>query len=109
MRIASAVPPISSSLARMRSASSPGSTTSTFSDPSRRTRKQFSATGPTVSISTSRATSRSALLAGSHSSPLAFPPHHLVDVIAGRYVEDQHEGGQGERGSDRSLEEKQEQ
>src|SRR6185503_5263572 len=110
MRIATAVAPISSSLARIRSASSPGSTTRTRSEPSRRTRKQFSATGPTVSISTSRAMRRrSALLAGPHPGPLAFPPHHLVDVIAGRDVEDEHEGAQGEGGADRPPEEEQEQ
>src|SRR4029079_19478820 len=109
-RIASAVPPISSSLARIRSASSPGSTMRTRSEPSRRTRKQFSPTGPTVSISTSRAMRpRSALLAGPHTGPLAFPPHHLVDVIAGRDVEDEHEGAEREGGAHRPLEEEQEQ
>src|SRR6185295_4053781 len=107
-RIASAVPPISSSLARIRSASSPGSTIRTPSEPSRRTKKQFSATGPTVSISTSRAMRRSALLARPHPRPLPFPPHHLVDVIAGRDVEDEHEGAQGEGGADRPPEEQQE-
>ena len=51
--------PIPPAAARIRSASSPGSTTRSFSDPSARTRKQFSAIGPTVSISTSSATTRS--------------------------------------------------
>src|SRR5215213_4158171 len=102
-RIASALPPISPSLARIRSASSPGSTIRMRSEPSRRTRKQFSATGPTVSISTSRAIRLSALLAGPHPGPLALPPHHLVDVIAGRDVEDEHEGTEAERGADRLL------
>ena len=52
---------------------------------------------------------RSALLAGPDPGPLAFPPHHLVDVIAGRDVEDEHEGAEGEGGADRPLEEEQEQ
>src|SRR4051812_58651 len=108
-RIASALPPICSSLARILSASSPGSTIRTRSEPARRTRKQFSAIGPTVSIPTSRATAtRSVLLARPQPAPLAFPPHHLVDVIAGRDVEGEHEGAEGEGGADRPLEEEQE-
>src|SRR5262245_38753688 len=88
----------------MRSGSSPGSTISTRSSPSRRTRKQFSATGPTVSISTSSATGASALFAGPDPGPLPFPPHQHVDVVAGRDVEGEHETAEREGGADRAPE-----
>src|SRR5512133_3640049 len=49
----STVTPSSSAACRIRSASSPGSTISARSEPSRRTRKQFSAIWPTVNVRTS--------------------------------------------------------
>src|SRR5262245_52440042 len=56
-RIASTVTPMSSSSARIRSGSSPGSTTIARSDPSLRAMKQFSPTWPTVSMRTSMSAS----------------------------------------------------
>src|SRR5690242_15575483 len=99
MRIASAVPPKASRAARMRSGSSPGSTMRTRSEPSRRTRKQFSATWPTVSISTSRLMLAARSLPFPRADPraLAFPPHRQVDVVAGGDVDEQHEGAQPQR------------
>ena len=41
--------------------------------------------------------------------PLAPPPHRRVDVVAGRDVEDEHEGAEGERDADRRAEEQQQQ
>ena len=67
-----------------------------------RSRKQFSATGPTVSISTSRLNSRSRC---ADPGPLPFPPHRHVDVVAGRDVEDEHEGAEDERRGERPFEE----
>src|SRR6187455_3026567 len=100
-RIASAFAPVASIAARTRSASSPGSTTSSRSEPCRRSRKQFSATGPTVSISTSRAISLSLFAAGADPGALPPPPHRHVDVVAGGDVEGQHEGAEEERAADR--------
>ena len=37
--------------------------------------------------------------------PLPSPPHHHVDAVAGRDVEDEHEGAEGERGAGRAFEE----
>src|SRR5436305_6195905 len=72
----------------MRSASSPGSTIRARSEPSARNRKQFSATGPTVNMRTSTGL---VLLAGAHLLALAAAPHHRVDEVAERDVEDEHE------------------
>src|SRR6478672_7785634 len=91
-RIASTFP-ISPAAARMRSASSPGSTTRTRSEPWRRSRKQFSAIAPTVSISTSRPTGRCLFFPRANSGPLAPPPHRHVDEVAGGDVEGEHDGG----------------
>ena len=49
-RTASIVRPSSSMAPRMRSGSSPGSTTRPWSSPSRRRTKQFSPTAPTVNM-----------------------------------------------------------
>src|SRR5215207_5389277 len=93
-RIASTCAPLASTAARIRSASSPGSTTSSRSEPWRRSRKQFSAIGPTVSISTSSAIGP--LLAGADPGSLAPPPHRHVDEVAGGDVEGEHEGAEDE-------------
>src|SRR5436853_2842434 len=104
MRIASVFAPVASIAARIRSASSPGSTTSSRSEPARRSRKQFSATGPTVSISTSRAIRPPILAAGGDPGSLPPPLHRHVDVVAGGDVEDQHEETEEERAADAFFE-----
>src|SRR5687767_4004643 len=111
-RIASTPTPISSIAPRIRSGSSPGSTTSARSEPSRRKTKQFSATWPTVSMRTSmgdqvRARDRAAglglALLGFRLEPLLLFPAQLhpveeaVHVVAHRDVDEQHEGRQAER------------
>src|SRR5688500_5379705 len=106
IRIASIVRPSSSTGARIRSASSPGSTISARSEPSRRNRKQFSATGPTVNIRTSTS---APLLLAAQPRPLAASPHEVVDEVTGRDVEGEHEGAEGERLSHRATEDRQQQ
>src|SRR6187402_1133807 len=106
-RTASTSAPIPSTSARIRSGSSPGSTTRAFSAPSRRRTKQFSAIGPTVSWRTSRliaAPGASRAFRGPHPGPLPPPPHHHVEVVADGDVEGEHEGPEAERGADRATE-----
>src|SRR3982751_3433065 len=103
-RSASAFAPVAPIAARIRSASSPGSTTSSRSEPGRRSRKQFSATGPTVSISTSRATSPPLLAPGADPGSLPPPPHRHVDVVAGGDVEGKHEAAEEKRAGERLFE-----
>src|SRR3954453_6104151 len=106
-RIASTSPPICSAAARIRSASSPGSTISSRSPPCGRSKKQFSPMAPTVSISTSSA--MALLPAGADPLPLAPPPEGHVDEVAGGDVEDEHEGAERERDTDRTFEDQQQQ
>src|SRR5688572_19924241 len=92
-RIPSSSTPSSSIALRSFGASSPGSTISALSEPSRRNRKQFSITGPTVNMRTSMGWRLPLLL----SLLLLLPPlvQQLVHVVAGRHV--QEKGEQGER------------
>src|SRR5947208_207043 len=84
-RIPSSVSPSSSIAFRSFGASSPGSTISARSEPSRRKMYVFSATGPTVNIRTSMPVR----LAGSLLLlPLAPAPQHAVGVVAHRHVEE---------------------
>src|SRR3954470_19355036 len=85
-RIPSRVTPSSSIAARSFGASSPGSTISARSDPSRRKMYEFSATGPTVNMRTSmgRRLSPCGLI-----SPLAAAVERQVRVVAQRHVDDQ--------------------
>src|ERR1700761_3985656 len=105
-RIASTSAPVASIAARMRSASSPGSTTRSLSPPAGRTRKVFSAIWPTVSISTSSANAL-APFAVADPLALAFAPHRHVDVVAGRDVEGEHEGAEEQRHRHRPFEQHQ--
>src|ERR1700709_1752629 len=102
--IASTSAPVPSIAARIRSASSPGSTTSSLSPPAGRTRNVFSAIWPTGSISTSTATGLGGPFAVADPLPLAFAPHGHVDVVAGRDVEDEHEGAEDQRDRHRPFE-----
>src|SRR4249919_308589 len=110
IRIASTLIPTSSIVERIRSASSPGSTTIPLPAPSRRRTKQFSAIAPTVIMLTSRfiAWPSRSLLIGAHPRPLPAPPKEGVHVVAGGDVEDEHEGAEGEGGADRAFEDQQE-
>src|SRR4051794_9878086 len=94
--MASSVTPSSSIAPRSFSASSPGSTMSARSLPSRRSRKQFSCTGPTVNIRTST----SAALRLAQLSLV----DELVGVVAQRDVEEEHERAEPERRSDLLVE-----
>src|SRR5215213_5276376 len=107
-RIASTLAPLASTAARIRSASSPGSTISSRSLPWGRSRKQFSAMGPTVSISTARAIGL-LVAAVAHPRSLAPPPHRHVDEVSGGDVEDEHEGAEEERGDELLFEDQDQQ
>src|SRR4051794_9884382 len=106
-RIASTSPPIPSTAARIRSASSPGSTISSRSAPCGRSKKQFSPMAPTVSISTSSA--MALLPAGADPLPLAPPPQGHVDEVAGGDVEDEHEGAERQGDGDGTFEDRHQQ
>src|SRR5215212_3245731 len=109
MRIASTLAPVASTAARIRSASSPGSTTSRRSPPWGLSRKQFSATGPDREHLDLEGHSGLLVAAGADPRPLAPPPHRHVDEVAGGDVEDQHEGAEEERGDERLLEDQDQQ
>src|SRR2546428_10951661 len=114
-RIASTVTPSSSIAARIRAASSPGSTTSARSEPSRLNRKQFSCTGPTVNIRTTMRGSVSAALPGPAGgggsvglavalpllAPLARPVEEPVHRVPERDVDEKHEGREAYGGARR--------
>src|SRR5207248_9391456 len=76
--------------ARSLGASSPGSTSSARSEPSRRKRYAFSATGPTVYMRTSI---EPTLSARAGRTPLAPVVERAVGHVAERDVDQQHEGG----------------
>src|SRR5687768_14112037 len=82
-RIPSSVTPRASIAPSSLSASSPGSTISARSEPSRRRMYVFSATGPTVNMRTSMSASLGGAL-------LAVAVDHRVGEVAERDVEDEH-------------------